>query len=186
VVPKSIPRLGLELGTVEDMNGYYFAYGGIIPVSIEADLKTIAVQEEQLQFEAFSAETAWLLGCRLRADALARGAAMTFEIQIAGRTLFLAATDGAPAGQADWIRRKRNVVMRFGRSSYAIGLQLELEGKTIEQRHGLTLGRLRDAWGWVSDHAARDRSDWERDFERAASARRSRDGGRCSGWGDWG
>lgn len=120
------------------MNGYYGAYGGFI-VSIEADLKTIAVQEQQLQFEAFSAETAWLLGCRLRADALARGAAMTFEIQIAGRTLFLAATDGAPAGQADWIRRKRNVVMRFGRSSYAVGLQLELDGMTIEQRHGLTL-----------------------------------------------
>jgi uncharacterized protein (UPF0303 family) len=120
------------------MNGYYGAYGGIT-VSIESDLKTIAVQEQQLQFEAFSAETAWLLGSRLRADAVARGAAMTFEIQVAGRTLFLAATDGAPAGQADWIRRKRNVVMRFGRSSYAIGLQLELEGKTIEQRHGLTL-----------------------------------------------
>jgi len=29
--------------------------------------------------------------------------------------------------------------MRFGKSSYAIGLQLALEGKTIEQRHGLTL-----------------------------------------------
>jgi uncharacterized protein (UPF0303 family) len=64
---------------------------------------------------------------------------MTFEIQIAGRTLFLVTTEGAPAGQADWIRRKRNVVMRFGRSSYAVGRQLELEGLTIEQRHGLTL-----------------------------------------------
>jgi uncharacterized protein (UPF0303 family) len=29
--------------------------------------------------------------------------------------------------------------MRFGRSSYAMGLMLELEGKTIEARHGLTL-----------------------------------------------
>jgi uncharacterized protein (UPF0303 family) len=64
---------------------------------------------------------------------------MTFEIQVAGRTLFACTTDGAPAGQADWIRRKRNTVMRFGRSSYAMGLMLELEGKTIEARHGLTL-----------------------------------------------
>jgi uncharacterized protein (UPF0303 family) len=108
-------------------------------VSIETDLKTIALQERQLQFESFGGETAWLVGCRLRADALSRGAAMTFEIQVAGRTLFLAATDGAPAGQLDWIRRKRNVVMRFGRSSYAVGLQLELDGQTIEQRHGLAL-----------------------------------------------
>jgi uncharacterized protein (UPF0303 family) len=108
-------------------------------VSIESDLKTIAAQERQLQWEAFSAETAWAVGTRLREDAVARRAAMTFEIQIAGRTLFLATTEGAPAGQADWIRRKRNVVMRFGRSSYAVGRQLELEGMTIEQRHGLTL-----------------------------------------------
>jgi uncharacterized protein (UPF0303 family) len=108
-------------------------------VSIESDLKTIAIQEKELQFDAFGAETAWVLGCRLRADALARGAAMTFEIQVAGRTVFLTSTEGAPAGQADWIRRKRNVVMRFGRSSYAIGLQLEQEGKTIEARHGLSL-----------------------------------------------
>jgi uncharacterized protein (UPF0303 family) len=108
-------------------------------VSIETDLRTIAIQERELQFESFGAEAAWLVGCKLRADALSRGAAMTFEIQVAGRTLFLASTDGAAAGQLDWIRRKRNVVMRFGRSSYAVGLQLELDGQTIEQRHGLTL-----------------------------------------------
>ncbi len=108
-------------------------------MSIETDLATIAVQERQLQFAAFGADTAWELGSRLRADAQARGAAMTFEVQIAGRTLFLATTEGAPAGQLDWIRRKRNVVTRFGRASYAVGLQLELDGKTIEQRHGLTL-----------------------------------------------
>jgi uncharacterized protein (UPF0303 family) len=121
------------------MNRYYGADRGDEPVSIETDLKTIAIQEQTLQFDRFSAETAWEVGSRLRADAVVRGAAMTFEIQVAGRTVFLASTDGAPAGQTDWIRRKRNVVTRFGRSSYAVGLQLELEGKTIEQRHGLTL-----------------------------------------------
>ena len=107
--------------------------------SIERDLGIIAEQERLLQFETFSATTTWLLGSRLRAEAVERAAAMTFEIQLAGRTLFFASTDGAPAGQADWIRRKRNVVARFGRSSYAVGLELELSGKTIEQRHGLTL-----------------------------------------------
>ena len=108
-------------------------------MDLRVDLATIAEQERALQFDAFSAKLAWVLGSRLRADAEARGAGMTFEIQVAGRTLFLAATDGAPAGQADWIRRKRNVVMRFGKSSYAVGLELELSGKTIEERHGLTL-----------------------------------------------
>ncbi len=105
---------------------------------IESDLQVIAAQEKTLQFDRFGAETAWEIGSALRSHAVARKAAMTFEIQIAGRTIFTCATDGAPAGQADWIRRKRNAVMRFGRSSYAIGLELELEGKTLETRHGLS------------------------------------------------
>ncbi|MGI4827228.1 MAG: heme-binding protein, partial [Janthinobacterium lividum] len=46
-------------------------------------------------------------------------------------------TQDAPASQADWIRRKRNSVLRFGRSSYALGLELEQIGQTMEQRHGL-------------------------------------------------
>jgi len=107
--------------------------------SLDDDFRLIAEQERLLHFPSFSAETAWAVGSALRAEAVARKAGMTFEIQIAGRTLFACSTDGAAPGQADWIRRKRNVVMRFGRSSYAMGLMLEKEGKTIEQRHGLTL-----------------------------------------------
>lgn len=107
--------------------------------TLEEDLRLIAEQERLLHFPSFSAETAWTLGNTLRAEALARKAGMTFEIQVAGRTLFACSTDGAAPGQADWIRRKRNVVMRFGRSSYAVGLMLQQEGKTIEERHGLTL-----------------------------------------------
>ena len=65
---------------------------------------------------------------------------MTFEISLAGRPLFQAVTgESAAAGQMDWIRRKRNTVLRFGRSSYAMGLDLEKSGLTIEARHGLTL-----------------------------------------------
>ena len=49
------------------------------------------------------------------------------------------ATPGATPGQADWIRRKRNTVRHFARSSYAIGRQLELDGQTLEARHNLPL-----------------------------------------------
>src|ERR1700721_2796910 len=111
--------------------------------TLDDDLRLIAEQERLLHFASFSAETAWAVGSTLRSEALARKGGMTFEIQIAGRTLFACSTDGAAPGQADWIRRKRNVVMRFGRSSYAVGLQLQLEGKTIEERHGLTLPEYR-------------------------------------------
>jgi uncharacterized protein (UPF0303 family) len=108
-------------------------------VSLETDLAMIAEQERRLVFARFGAEEAWQMGCRLRARALEWNAAMTFEIRVGGRVLFVCATEGAAAGQMDWIRRKRNVVERFGKSSYAVGLELELSGKTIEERHGLTL-----------------------------------------------
>ena len=120
------------------MNGYDGTDGGL-PVIFASDLDTITSQERLLQFSFFSPDTAWAVGSRLRADAVARQASMTFEIQVAGRTVFFTTTGNAAPGQADWIRRKRNVVMRFGRSSYAVGLQLAQEGKTIEERHGLTL-----------------------------------------------
>ena len=120
------------------MNGYHGTDGGL-PVIFASDLDTITTQERLLQFASFSPDTAWAVGSHLRADALARQAAMTFEIQVAGRTVFLTTTGNAAPGQVDWIRRKRNVVMRFGRSTYAVGLQLAQEGKTIEERHGLTL-----------------------------------------------
>lgn len=108
-------------------------------MSIEKDLTAIAEQERQLVFTQFGAEDAWRLGCWLRARAVEMNAAMTFEIRLAGRLLFLSATEGASAGQLDWIRRKRNVVERFGKSSYAVGLELEKSGLTIEERHGLSL-----------------------------------------------
>ena len=108
-------------------------------MGIETDLLGIAEQERRLVFAQFGAEEAWRLGCWLRAAAVAKRVGMTFEVRVGGRVLFLCATEGAPAGQMDWIRRKRNVVERFGRSSYAVGLELAATGKTIEQRHGLTL-----------------------------------------------
>jgi uncharacterized protein (UPF0303 family) len=112
---------------------------GMESMGLKEDLDRIKQQEAALQFAVFGADQAWTIGCRLRELALARGAAMTFEIQVAGRPLFLAATGGAPAGQTDWIRRKRNTVNRFGRSSYQVGVALDLEGVTLEGRHGLTL-----------------------------------------------
>lgn len=108
-------------------------------MSIETDLAGIAEQERRLVFARFGAEEAWQVGCRLRAAAIERKVGMTFEIRVAGRVLFCCVTDGAQAGQMDWIRRKRNVVERFGKSSYAVGLELAATGLTIEERHGLTL-----------------------------------------------
>ena len=103
------------------------------------DLAILAQQESLLHFATFTPDTAWQLGSLLRSAVLARNAGCTIEIELANHILFTATTAGATPGQADWIRRKRNTVRRFARSSYAVGRQLELDQQTIEARHGLTL-----------------------------------------------
>ncbi len=103
------------------------------------DLVVMEQQEKLLRFRAFDADTAWKLGGSMREKLLAAGVGGTIEIEIAGQLLFACTTVGATPGQADWVRRKRNTVRRFGRSSYAVGRMLERDGETMESRHGLTL-----------------------------------------------
>jgi uncharacterized protein (UPF0303 family) len=111
-------------------------------LALRADIEILAKQEELLRFGAFDAGTAWELGSLMRGRLLALKAGGSVEIELAGQLLFACATPGATPGQADWIRRKRNTVRRFGRSSYAVGRQLELDKQTLESRHGLTLAEF--------------------------------------------
>lgn len=106
-------------------------------MSIADDLAILEQQEKLLRFTSFSSEAAWDLGCILRTLLMDRPAGGTIEIELANHLLFACATPGANPGQADWIRRKRNVVHRFGRSSYAIGRILENNAETLQSRHFL-------------------------------------------------
>jgi len=103
------------------------------------DVQVIEAQERLLRFAAFDAETAWRLGSAMRTKLLQAGAGGSIEIEVAGQVLFACATAGATPGQADWIRRKRNTVRRFARSSYGVGRLLARNGETMEARHGLDL-----------------------------------------------
>ncbi|SMF25455.1 heme-degrading domain-containing protein [Pseudogulbenkiania subflava] len=106
-------------------------------LDVEADLARIARQEERLQFDHFDGATAWELGCRLKAAAEARGAALAIEIRLAGETVFFLAMEGTTPLNADWARRKRNLVELMHKSSYAVGLALQRDGQTLESKLGL-------------------------------------------------
>jgi uncharacterized protein (UPF0303 family) len=108
-------------------------------MSIKKDLAKIAVQEERLQFQDFDADTAWKLGNRLKANAETRGVAVTIEIRVGKETIFFFAMQGAKPENADWARRKRNVVDLLWRSSYAVGLSLQEEQSSLEAKMGLPL-----------------------------------------------
>jgi uncharacterized protein (UPF0303 family) len=89
-------------------------------------------------FDRFDASTAWRLGVALKEAAEAQGAAVTIDISAQGRPMFHVALPGTSADNLEWIRRKRNVALRFLRSSGAVGLQFALDGADPVPKYGLS------------------------------------------------
>lgn len=108
-------------------------------MDLEADLARVAEQERRLRFERFDAATAWDIGTRLKAAAEARGASVAIDVSLHGQQLFHYAMPGTTPDNADWVRRKRNTVTRFHRSSWALGLSLQQQGTTLEAKTGASL-----------------------------------------------
>lgn len=108
-------------------------------MTVAPDLALIAEQERELVFPRFTLETAWTLGTILREAALARAAPVAIDISLPDRLLFHAALPGAGPDNADWVRRKRNTVLRLGTSTLGVGLKLAASGETLEGRYGLSL-----------------------------------------------
>lgn len=107
-------------------------------MTIEQDLDRIALQEEHLQFTSFNADTAWKVGSRIRELAASRRQAVAIDIRLNGAPLFFTAMPGTGPDNVDWIRRKVNVVNRFQRSSYAVGLRLQKDGTNLTQQVGVS------------------------------------------------
>ena len=74
---------------------------------------------------------AWDLALALREDGLARQAPIVAVVETWAMQLAAFALPGATDDNFDWARRKINVIRRFQRSSYAVGLQLNQAGKTL-------------------------------------------------------
>lgn len=108
-------------------------------MTIATDLERLALQEQRLQFDAFDQGTAWTLGTNIKALCEAAGVALAIEIRLAKDTVFYYAMPGTGPGNADWARRKRNLVELSQASSYAIGLKLEQEKSSLEEKQGLPL-----------------------------------------------
>ena len=103
------------------------------------DLVRIVQQERILRFPAFAENDAWKLGCRLRDTAAARHMPLVIDIRRFGQPLFFSALTGSTPDNVEWARRKSNVVARFHRSSYGMGLDLEEKKVTLLERFGLPL-----------------------------------------------
>jgi uncharacterized protein (UPF0303 family) len=99
-------------------------------VALKEDIRRLAEQDRLLVLRRFGPEEAWALGNIVREVALAQGAPIAIDVSLRDRVLFHCALPGSTTDNAEWIRRKRNTVLRLWRSSYAVGRSLALSGKT--------------------------------------------------------
>ncbi|MGK6315955.1 heme-degrading domain-containing protein [Neorhizobium sp. DT-125] len=107
-------------------------------MAIEQDIERIAEQEKALVFDRFDLTTAWELGLLLRRMATERGLGVAIDVRLHSMPAFYAALPGSTADNEGWVRRKRNLVLRFFQSSYAVGRKLAQQDATLETKFGLS------------------------------------------------
>lgn len=108
-------------------------------MGLNEDLQRIAEQERELQLPRLDAQVAWDLGSRLRAIAESRGLAVVIDVRRFGQLLFYTALEGTTPDNAEWVRRKSNVVARFHHCSYSVGLRLTAQNETLLSKYDLPI-----------------------------------------------
>ena len=109
-----------------------------MPTDYDLDLERIALQECELVFTNFDSDVAWRLGSRLRQTAVSRSLKAVIDIRRFGEQLFYTALAGTTPDNFEWVRRKSNVVQRFYRSSYSVGLTLARDKSNLLDKFGLS------------------------------------------------
>lgn len=94
--------------------------------------------ESLLVLPRFDADIALELGMALRTLARARHIALAIDISVNRLSLFSCLMPGASAENADWVRRKRNVIDLLGTSSYGARLMLLDRKTTLAERYGVS------------------------------------------------
>jgi endoglucanase len=95
-------------------------------------LARILRQEQALQFDRFDSDEALSLGLTLVDMARANGQAVAIDITQDGSQLFFHRMPGTTRENADWIRRKSNLVKRTGHSSFYTHTEVKNQGGDID------------------------------------------------------
>jgi len=106
-------------------------------MELSRDIEVIATQERELVLPEFDEDIAWKLGFRLHELASSRLLPVVIDVRRFGQPLFYSALNGSIPDNAEWVRRKSNVVARFHRSSYAIGLVLQQTNTSLVAKYDL-------------------------------------------------
>jgi uncharacterized protein (UPF0303 family) len=108
-------------------------------MGLSEDQERVELQERELRLPGLDARFAWKLGVHMRTLAEERGQSVVIDVRRFGQPLFYAALEGTTPDHPEWVRRKINVVARFHRSSYAIGLKMKAKNETLAAQQGLSL-----------------------------------------------
>lgn len=100
---------------------------------LSQELKRAEAEERELVLESFDHDDALTLGLALVEKARARNLPIAVDIERCGQRLFHAALPGSAPDNAAWIERKKRLVNRTFKSSYATGLKLRIEQRTLAQ-----------------------------------------------------
>jgi uncharacterized protein (UPF0303 family) len=114
---------------------------------LQDDLAVMLREEQELQFRAFTNETALRLGLLFADIARREGKSITIDIARNGQMLFHYALPGTSADNDAWIERKKRVVDRYGHSSFYVGTLYRSQGTTFEEKSRLDPDRYAAAGG---------------------------------------
>ena len=92
-------------------------------------LDTIKRQEEALQFTSFDNDAALAIGNKIVEMAKADKVGVTVDVAVNRNPLFFHAMAGTSPNNADWIRRKSNLVNRTGHASFFMHTQAVERGQ---------------------------------------------------------
>lgn len=106
-------------------------------MSNQDDIARIIEQEKALVLPEFSEAIAFKIGSAIRENAVTAGLGVAVEIRTGERLLFYTALAGTTANNANWLRRKANLVHRVSKSSYRVVLEKTYPEDFFPARLGL-------------------------------------------------
>lgn len=100
---------------------------------VEKERQRVEAEERELVFDSFTNDDALALGLAIVDRARERRLPVAVDVERGGQRLFHFAAEGTSPDNAGWIERKKALVRRTFRSSYAVGLKLRAQGKTLAE-----------------------------------------------------
>jgi uncharacterized protein (UPF0303 family) len=95
-------------------------------------LNELLAQEAELQLPYFNNQTAWDLGYLIKLAAEKKSLSIAIEVYAFEHVLFSYFMPGTNKDNHEWVRRKRQAVMRFGHSSYYLGQENASKNRDFE------------------------------------------------------